>query len=128
MSENLKGLLYLNISSLYYLKNDMTKAKLYQQTSQQVSAKSNMMHAINLNNLTVMELKSKNYALALDLAKKAITLIETDVINALQHGRNHRIEEEAKVLIVSYFNYSQCKNKMNEDPSKILRQALKLGQ
>jgi hypothetical protein len=80
-----------------------------------------MMHAINLNNLTVIELKSKNYALACDLAKKAIGLLETDVITALQNKQNQRIEEEAKVLIVSYYNYSQCKNKINEDPSLILR-------
>jgi hypothetical protein len=29
VSEHLKGLLYLNVSSLYFLKNDMAKAKLY---------------------------------------------------------------------------------------------------
>lgn len=70
--------------------------------------------AINFNNLSVMELRAKNYDAALAAAKQAFGYVELELLHQMnssscaQLKQNLPFLEKLQVLLVSYFNYGMC--------------------
>ena len=70
--------------------------------------------AINFNNLSVIELRQKNYQDASKAAKSALNCIESKLmeqmnrISQIQLKANAAFVENLLVLLVAYFNFGMC--------------------
>ena len=70
--------------------------------------------AINCNNLSVVELRSKNYPAALQAARQALSHIEKTLLEQTQQfaanilQANQAFLENLHVLLVSYYNLGMC--------------------
>lgn len=89
--------------------------------------------AINYNNLSVIELRDKNFSEATQAAKNALNCIETKLMDfmnktsALLLKSNPAFVENLMVLLVAYFNYGMCQLKkgMKSKDSTLSGQILK---
>ena len=89
--------------------------------------------AISFNNLSVIELRQRNYAEASAAAKDALSCIEaslTEIMNKnspMQLKNDSAFIENLMVLLVAYFNYGMCQLKagMKPGPASLADSALR---
>jgi len=75
-----------------------------------------------MNNLAVVELKAGNVEASLTAARQALSYVEGEILAEINQNATQRSEhvwsaaflERVQVLLVTYFNYGMCQQKLDQ--------------
>ena len=98
----------------------------------QLSFSERMDLAISMNNLAVVEMRSKNFKAALAAAKKTLQLVEKDILGELRLIADPQqtppaLLERLQVLLIAYYNCGLCLVRQQKDAFSTLNGALRIS-
>ena len=91
--------------------------KMHGASTQEEELSNAINQAINFNNLSVIELRQKNYAEAQRAAKNALNCLESKMMEQINNSTDVQLKtnvnfiENLLVLLVAYFNFGMCQLK-----------------